>query len=82
VRAVSHRDSLVSMADEPALAYATREPVTLPAETEIAEAFHRMHASGLTLLPVVDEGRLAGVVLRVDLMHAMLLDVAHAVEEE
>ncbi len=76
VRAVSHRDSLVSLADEPALAHATKEPVTVGPDTEIAEAFHKMRASGLTLLPVVEDGRLSGIVLRVDLMHALMLDVA------
>lgn len=80
VRVVSHRDSLVSMASEPAFAYATKEPVTMSPDTEIAEAFHKMHSSGLTLLPVVDEGRLSGLVLRVDLMQALLLDVAHRTE--
>ena len=76
VRAVAHRDSLVSMADEPALAYATKDPFTLSPDTEIAEAFHKMRASGLTLLPIVEDERLSGVVLRVDLMQALLLDVS------
>jgi CBS domain-containing protein len=35
-----------------------------------------MLSRGLTILPVTDEGRLAGVVLRVDLMQAMLMDAA------
>lgn len=77
VRAVAHRDSLVSMANEPALAYATKDPVTLGPDADIGEAFHKMRASGLTLLPIVEESRLIGVVLRVDLMQALLLDVAH-----
>ena len=33
-----------------------------------------MLSSGLTLLPVVEDDVLAGVVLRVDLMQAMLMD--------
>ena len=76
VRAVAHRDSLVSMANEPAIAYATKDPVTLGPDADIGEAFHKMRASGLTLLPIVEESRLIGVVLRVDLMQALLLDVA------
>lgn len=76
VRAVSHRDSVVSMAHEPAITYATKEPVTVTPETDIGEAFHRMRNSGLTILPVIEDGRLCGVVLRVDLMQALLLDVA------
>jgi len=73
-RAVTTRDSLVSMSAEPAHIYGSKEPTTLPADTEIGEAFHRMLSSGLTLLPVIDDGRLAGIVLRVDLMQAMLMD--------
>lgn len=73
-RAVTTRDSLVGMANEPALAHASKDPTTARADTEIGDAFHRMLSSGLTILPVVDDERLAGVVLRVDLMQAMLLD--------
>ncbi|MGV3616370.1 MAG: cyclic nucleotide-binding/CBS domain-containing protein [Fimbriimonas sp.] len=73
-RAVSARDSLTSMASEPALIYASKEPTVAPADTDIGDAFHRMLSSGLTLLPVVDDGILMGIVLRVDLMQAMLLD--------
>lgn len=75
-RAVSMRDSWVSMAEEPAHAYATHDPTTAPAETEIAVAFHRMLSSGLTILPIIEDGTLSGVVLRVDLMQAMLMDAA------
>jgi CBS domain-containing protein len=78
VRAVAHRDSLVSMAEEPALSLATKDPFTLGPETDIGEAFHKMRASGWTLLPIVEDGRLAGIVLRVDLMQALLLDVARS----
>lgn len=76
VRAANQRDSVVALSDDKALAYATKEPVTLPADTEIGDAFYRMSMSGLTLMPVVDDGRLIGVVLRVDLMQAMLVDAA------
>jgi CBS domain-containing protein len=41
---------------------------------EISEALHLMLSSGITLLPVVEDSRLSGVVMRVDLMQAMLLD--------
>jgi len=73
-RVVATRDSLTSMAAEPAYIYGSQEPTVALADTEIGEAFHKMLSSGLTLLPVVDDGRIAGVVLRVDLMQAMLLD--------
>jgi len=74
-RAVSHRDSLISMSREPALVHATRDPVTAHADEEIGVAFHRMLGSGLTILPVVDDDVFMGMVLRVDLMQAMLLDM-------
>jgi len=74
-RSVSTRDNLVTMSSEPAIAHATKEPTIAQADTEISDAFHQMLSSGLTILPVVDEDRLAGIVLRVDLMQAMLLDI-------
>lgn len=74
-RGVSQQDNLTGMASQPALAFATREPTTMLADTEISDAFHKMLMSGLTILPVVDMGKLAGIVLRVDLMQAMLIDV-------
>lgn len=75
-RAVSHRDNWVSMSEEPALVHASKDPTTLPPDTDIGEAFHRMLSSGLTLLPIVENDRLCGVVLRVDLMQAMLMDAS------
>jgi len=73
-RAVSKRDNMVTMAGEPAINHGTKDPTVIPADTEISEAFHRMLSSGLTILPVVEGERLVGIVLRVDLMQAMLLD--------
>ncbi len=69
-------DSLTGMAGEPAFVHASKDPTTMHPDTEIGEAFHRMLSSGLTILPVVEEERLIGVVLRVDLMQAMLMDCA------
>lgn len=74
-RVVAKRDNLTGMAEEPAHIYGSQEPTTADADTEIGEAFHKMLSSGLTILPVMDDGRMAGVVLRVDLMQALLLDV-------
>lgn len=79
-RVVATRDNVCSMAAEPAFVYASKEPTTMPPDTEIGEAFHRMLNSGLTILPVVEEDRLQGVVLRVDLMQAMLMDAEGSVE--
>jgi CBS domain-containing protein len=73
-RAVANRDSLTEMSSEPVLIHASKDPTCAEADLEIGEAFHRMLSSGLKLLPVVDEGRLIGVVLRVDLMQALLCD--------
>lgn len=73
-RAVSSRESLTEMGSEPVLIHASKEPTCAEADLEIGEAFHRMLNSGLKLLPVLDEGRLIGVVLRVDLMQALLCD--------
>lgn len=75
-RGVSTRDSWVGMATEPALVHATRHPTVAAPATEIGDAFHRMLMSGLTLLPVVSDSRLIGVVMRMDLMQAMLVDAA------
>lgn len=71
-RIATTRDSLTSMSAEPVSAYASKEPTTMPPDTEIGDAFHRMLSSGLTILPVVEDDRLIGIVLRVDLMQAML----------
>ena len=79
-RAVSTRDSLTSMSAEPAHIYGTKDPTTVEADVEIGEAFHRMLSSGLTILPVMDTEKMVGIVLRVDLMQAMLMDIHHANE--
>lgn len=75
-RAVSHRGNLVTLGDEPAAAFASQQPICAPADTEIGEALHLMLTRGLSILPVTDEGILSGVVLRVDLMQALLTDSA------
>jgi CBS domain-containing protein len=77
-RAVSREESLVHMAGQPAHVYATKSPTTVTADTEISDALHKMLMSGLSILPVTEMGRLSGVVLRIDLMHAMLLDIQAA----
>jgi len=74
-RAVMERENLIGMANEPAHAYATKEPTVLSPDVEVGEAFYRMLRSGLKLLPIAEDGRLSGVVLRVDLMQAMMMDL-------
>ncbi len=75
-RAVFRRDSLIGMGQEPAYHLGTLDPTCGDAETEIGAAFHVMLSSGLSILPVVSEERLIGIVLRVDLMQAMLMDAS------
>jgi CBS domain-containing protein len=73
-RAVGREDGLWRISSAPAHEFGTHSPVTIDAGTEIGDALHAMLSQGLTLLPVMDSGRLAGIVLRVDLMQAILCD--------
>lgn len=75
-REASRRDSVLSLSGEPAIMIATKDPVTAEVNLEISDALHRMLASGLTVLPVTDSGRLAGIVLRVDLLQALMMDAS------
>ena len=79
-RAVSAQGALVALSDEPAIKYATERPVCESADTEISDALHKMLMSGLTILPVMDSGAMIGIVLRVDLMQALLSDALHSEE--
>ncbi len=78
-RAVTQRGNVTSMSNEPAFIYASKEPTTMAPDTEIGDALHKMLSSGLTIMPVVESDRLSGMVLRVDLMQAMLLDIEPSV---
>jgi len=73
-RAVQQRGNVTGIAEDPAFVYATKEPTVMGADAEIGDALHKMLMSGLTVLPIVDDGNLAGMVLRVDLMQAVLMD--------
>ena len=75
-RAASAAGSIIRMAGEPAINYATRQPRVCEADTEIGDALHLMLMSGLTILPIVDLSRLIGAVLRVDLMQAVMQDLS------
>lgn len=75
-RAVTARGNLVGIAAEPAILFASREPTTATPDQEVGEALHLMLSRGLTVLPIVEDGVYCGVVLRVDLMQAVLIDVA------
>jgi CBS domain-containing protein len=73
-RSVTDLGSLTVLAQEPAHRLSTPDPTVASPDMEVSEAFHQMLSQGITVLPVVEEGRFSGLVLRVDLMHAMLLD--------
>jgi CBS domain-containing protein len=73
-RAVLMRGDVTSLANEPAIVFSTSDPIVGSPDSEISEALHLMLARGLTVLPVVDSERLIGMVLRVDLMQALLMD--------
>ncbi|CAN5642882.1 hypothetical protein BH11ARM2_BH11ARM2_11180 [soil metagenome] len=75
-RAAAHRDSVVSLSEEPALVHASKEPIRTHADQEISDAFHLMLSKGITLLPIMEAERLMGVVLRTDLMQALMMDAA------
>jgi CBS domain-containing protein len=49
----------------------TRDPETVSSDTTVREAARIIHDSGHNRLPVVDEGRLVGVVTRVDVLGAL-----------
>ncbi len=73
-RAASGGENLIEIAEQPAMRYGSLEPTALGVDAEIGDAFHKMLSSGLTLLPVLEAGTLAGVVMRCDLMQAILMD--------
>ena len=75
-QAIQKKGNLMGLASEPACSFGTQNPTTAHPDTEVSDALHLMLNSGLTILPVVEDDRLTGVVLRVDLMQAMLLDTA------
>ena len=49
----------------------TSEPDTVAPDTPIREAAHRIHDTGHNRLPVVEDGRLVGVVTRLDVLGAL-----------
>lgn len=74
-RGIDRSGGLMKLAKEPALSFATQDPATASPDMEVSDALQLMLQSGITLLPIVEESRLYGIVLRVDLMQAMLLDL-------
>lgn len=54
-----------------AIEFADRSPTVAEVKDEIQACLHLMIERGIELLPVVSEGRLMGVALRVDLLQAL-----------
>ncbi len=75
-RAVTKRGNLTDLCHEKASHFASADPVTAGPDLEIGDALHLMLSRGLTVLPIIETARLIGIVLRVDLMQAMLMDIA------
>jgi CBS domain-containing protein len=75
-RAVIAKGDVTGLGAGRALEFASREPTTAGPDLEVSEALHLMLSQGLSILPVTSAQRLLGVVLRVDLMQALLMDVA------
>jgi len=48
----------------------TRDPVTVSADTPAIDAMRRMREEGVSCLPVVEDGRLVGLVTESDLLRA------------
>lgn len=80
-RAVSAKGDVTGLSAARIDGFATRKPQTAEAGMEIGDALHLMLGNGLSILPVTRDGRLAGLVLRVDLMQALLMDVASPIAE-
>lgn len=73
VRAAREHGGITKIADVEAVKFATADPTTGSPDWEVSDALQTMMMSGLTLLPIVEDASFRGVVLRVDLMQAMLL---------
>ncbi|MFM9874085.1 MAG: CBS domain-containing protein [Fimbriimonadaceae bacterium] len=73
-RATQKRGQITALTSEPAYLFATEKPTVATPNTEISDALYLMLNQGLTILPIVDETILIGIVLRIDLMQALLMD--------
>lgn len=73
-RAIQKNGKLMTLANEPAYLFASSDPQCSNPDREISDALHLMLDRGITVLPVVEDSILLGIVLRVDLMQALLLD--------
>lgn len=81
-RAVSAKGDATGLSETKAIGYATTEPVVAKADMEISDALHLMLDRGLTCLPVVRDDILVGIVLRVDLLQALITDAVSPLAED
>lgn len=81
-RAVSAKGDATGLSETKAIGYATTEPVVAKADMEISDALHLMLDRGLTCLPVTRDDILVGVVLRVDLLQALITDAVSPLTED
>lgn len=77
-RAAVMHDGVLGIAQQSVLQFSSSDPTTAGPGMEVADALHEMLSRGLTVLPVVEDQLFLGMVLRVDLMQAMLMDVIPA----
>lgn len=75
-RSAVQKQGVLALTHEPVIEHASKEPYIADVNCEISDALHEMLSRGITVLPITDEGRLAGIVLRTDLMQAMMMDAA------
>jgi CBS domain-containing protein len=75
-RATDQNREMLSISGRRAVDFGTPDPTTASPAMEVADALDLMISRGITILPIVMDARLAGVVLRVDLMQALLMDAA------
>jgi acetoin utilization protein AcuB len=52
--------------------YMTKNPITIPVKTEVREAFYLLKKHGFRQFPVVEEGKLVGIITDRDLRTALL----------
>ncbi len=76
VRELGDGRPLQDRAADSALSIATRDPIVAPPSMDIESALRLMIEQDLTLLPIVEGDVLLGIVLRVDLMQAILMGAA------
>ncbi len=79
-RYIQKGNSLEDLGKTKAHHLATKPATLIPPSLELEAAFWLMLSNNLTLLPVVEDNRLSGIVLRVDLMQALLME--HATREQ